>query len=759
METNNMLNKCVERYLSTAKGLPFFYGVSEKEYISTLAELKQVGLIEINISDFCKNSDKNPNISDIVDFFRTADVDYKTNKYVLVGFGDYLALRGKDEALSLLREFKSKTLGNARVVILLKYVNAQLKILLEEDIRFKERAICGSTEEIHTSIVVLQQSLNPADISVCNGIKGILKELSLGKIGIFYVKTKMIWEHSILPVDVISDSYSLIIRFVKAFDIPKQMGEDDKWDYLLNDLIKHAFSLDKVFNSYGYIEDKILDDIDIAFGLEYVNWLYFIFLKTRYNSINNQYLRFVLENTHKPEDFKSSLINSILLVKKDAPQFNIYYKERKKLVSIFDEADISLFVNKNAIDSSNGICRLTDNTIVEKEAIIKWVSTNGIVPDIECVYPALYYYLKEYVFDCGRHSASLTSYFSDYKKQKVLNTLYDGFEDIARDNSMLYAHLDTRDNVLSSISDKESSLLIWVDALGVEYLSLINWIAKEKCISVKTHIVRADLPTITSVNKTFYDNWTVSPKEKVSDLDDIKHKDKGGFDNDKCAYPIHLASELDVVQKVIGKAISNLNSHRVKKVIIASDHGASRLAVLCQHDEKYDTDTKGEHSGRCCSYFDGYDLTNSVAENGYIILTDYGRFKGSRSANVEVHGGASLEETVIPLIELTLKHGSKTEISVMNADNIIVDRKKGVSVELYVSDIKPNSELKIVINAKPYYPVSKIDDNHFMFELSDIKRSGNYSAQVYENQNLLDTILIHVKGAVGSSNSAFDDLF
>lgn len=100
------------------------------------------------------------------------------------------------------------------------------------------------------------------------------------------------------------------------------------------------------------------------------------------------------------------------------------------------------------------------------------------------------------------------------------------------------------------------------------------------------------------------------------------------------------------------------------------------MAVLSQHEEKYFTDTKGEHSGRCCKYFDDYDIDNSISENGYIVLTDYGRFKGSRAANVEVHGGATLEETVVPLIEFTLKSGADTEIRLINSNDIKVDRKK-----------------------------------------------------------------------------------
>jgi len=117
--------------------------------------------------------------------------------------------------------------------------------------------------------------------------------------------------------------------------------------------------------------------------------------------------------------------------------------------------------------------------------------------------------------------------------------------------------------------------------------------------------------------------------------------------------PIHLAKELDIISGVIEKAATKLALRQYKRFLIVSDHGASRLAVLRRKEEQYETDTKGEHSGRCCKLFEPYDLPFAAEENGYLVLADYGRFKGSRAANVEVHGGASLEEVVVPIIELT----------------------------------------------------------------------------------------------------------
>ena len=92
------------------------------------------------------------------------------------------------------------------------------------------------------------------------------------------------------------------------------------------------------------------------------------------------------------------------------------------------------------------------------------------------------------------------------------------------------------------------------------------------------------------------------------------------------------------------------------KAIIISDHGASRLAVLHETENIWNMETKGEHSGRCCKISEIDDKPDfAIEESGYWILANYDRFSRKRRANVEVHGGASMEEVAVPIIEITQK--------------------------------------------------------------------------------------------------------
>lgn len=751
-----MLDISVKNYLSTAKGMPFFYVVSNSEYKSTLEEFQQADVRVIRVSDFCKKPDKFPNPDDIKDYFRTADVDYKSNKYVLIGLGEFLALRGETEALKILRDFKSTTLGSARVILLLRFVGPQVEAIVGEDIRFKSRVYISNNCRGGTSVVNVKIDQGVGLVKE-DGIQSLIWTLEEGETGKLFVKTNLQLNDSMFSIESIEDSYSAIKALIQGFTLKKSLGEEEQWSRFLDDLRRNNYSISKFFEKYDFYSDIESDFAKRSFGYEYKNWLYFIFLKLNIDKLSNPYLRYVVERVDDFKNLKTETLNAIIYVKHTDKDFKFLYNARKKLLKEVAQSDIAVFIRQNEIYTDESIYKLTDNTPFERQAIIRWVSEHGVIEELEQIYPALFLYLKKYSFTCGKNSDKLTDYFERYKRQKIANKVDDGFEEYAQECSSLYAGLDTRANALMALGDKKSVYLYWIDALGVEYLSYIQELAKKKGLSIRIDIARAELPTITEINKDFFDTW-IGEKYKDSKLDDIKHHDVGEFDYRKCKLPIHLANELDVIENALDYATTQLAFHNCKKFVIASDHGSSRLAVLGQHAEKYETETKGEHSGRCCKYFEGYDLSNSVSENGYVILTDYGRFKGSREANVEVHGGCTLEETVIPIITLSLKNQTDVQVEIMKPGDLIIDRKNGVIVSIYISDVEMPNAVRMEIKGNSY-SAEQTDKTHYKFILGDIKRSGEYEASIFDGSNLVKRIKLHIKGAVGSAKTDFDDLF
>ena len=175
-----------------------------------------------------------------------------------------------------------------------------------------------------------------------------------------------------------------------------------------------------------------------------------------------------------------------------------------------------------------------------------------------------------------------------------------------------------------------------------------------------------------------------------------------------------------------------------KKAILVSDHGASRLAVIHETENMWEMGSKGEHSGRCCPKSD-VDIQPPFAteENGFWVLANYDRFRGGRKANVEVHGGATLEEVVVPIIEIT-KLDEDIEITILEKVINVSFRKKA-AIKLFS---KTELEDISVCVEGTFYKAEKLNNNIYIVNMPQLKKARQYRADVYVSNNLVVSGLI-----------------
>lgn len=671
-----------------------------------------------------------------------------------------MALRGSAFAEKILRRLDKTTLGTARVVLLLRCVTQQVNALQMDDNRIVEQNRLYIEENAVSSVTVTCTSyFSQKDVAI--GVKKLLHDLEDGLFRNIHAISALDFSQSLVPVSYIKTPFEAIQHVIPGVELTDSMGTTAQWEQFYQELLRCNGSLDKLFSRYDCADDFEEDIYEKCAGLEFKNWVFYISLKQNYDRIQNDYLAYVVANTDCYEDLRINLLTGIVHIPRSDGRFHNLYTERKKLVKGFPESEIAAFIRENQIDPMESIYRYTDNTKMEREAIISWVAQHGYIAEIEIIYPALAQYLGEYVFDCGGLSDELTKYFKQYRLMKVTNQITPEFLAQVEQNAqkLPYTHLETRDSAILRIPEKKDAFLYWIDALGVEYLSYIAILAKKKGLSIHVDIAYVELPTITSINKGFFEKWAGSKKEKEPRLDEIKHKEEGGYFYRPGQAPVHLASELEVIRKSIDRAATELAMHTCKTFVIASDHGASRLAVIHHQEEKYDTDTKGEHSGRCCKEFADADLPQAICENGYLVLADYGRFKNSRAANVEVHGGASLEEVIVPIITLSLKKQCDLIIELLNADEVYCDRRLGTTIQLYISDADNTQSISVVIDEKRYAAKGS-DKTHYEVNLYDMRRAKkNVSAAIYDGDDLIGTVHFDIKGKMATVNNDFDDLF
>lgn len=749
-----MMYTAIEQYYKSNLFKPFLVGLGDLELKDILSNFTNLGGVDIiRISDFCLSDDKKPDLDKLRETLRMADVNCSTNRIVFIGLGEYLALEGKQFATRFLNELISFNLGTAHVVFLLRGVSDSLKEIMRFDPRVKDRQLvlgdCLDTE------LVFNIASADLDYFSISGIKNALKLVEEAKESVIQFNTNNTFPDSCYPVSVMKSPYEVLKKKIGGFSLPMDCGTESQWEFLLDEYEKNG-SLNAVFENY----DFDLSSKSFHSGISSKGdraWLYYLYLIENKNNTSNRYLQFVLGQSHDLNDFRYRILHEISSVSHTSDDYWVFYKDRKYLISYFPDSDLAQFVSENRVDPNESIYKLTDNTLVEREEIIAEIAQHGLPNNLDLLYPDLDLYLQKYHFTDGSLSDFLTRYFDEYKHQKVQNELdpvfLDKVDELAIKRS--YNRLRTRDEIIDGV-EKDGSFLCWIDALGVEYLSFIVGLAKEKGLAISVDIGRASLPTITSKNKAFYEQWNENDKRKVEDLDDIKHHEKGGYKyGPSNKYAIHLAKELDIIKDVVNDAATQLGLHNYDRYIIASDHGASRLAVLRNKEEKYETDTRGEHSGRCCKSFAGWDIPFATEEDGFIVLADYGRFKGSRAANVEVHGGASLEEVLVPIVSLSLWD---TSIVIKLTDSVVkADYKTGITFTVFVN--KPVKKDLIIAYSGKKYEVNKVDDTHYKVSIPEIVRAGKYEFEIYLGANLVSNLEVTVKSKSASMNSDFDDLF
>lgn len=182
----------------------------------------------------------------------------------------------------------------------------------------------------------------------------------------------------------------------------------------------------------------------------------------------------------------------------------------------------------------------------------------------------------------------------------------------------------------------------------------------------KVSIVQATLPTETCYN----DQWKNidAPYKKLDKLDKLAHK---GVIDDPDYYSC-IEQQLAFVAS-IGKQVSALVEHH-HRVIITGDHGSSRLAARFFHSRDGIVPPKGAtvySHGRYCELgtesspdVPNTTLTKGSDEKRYICFSNYDHFRqpgfaaGADDDNAiygEVHGGATPEEMLVPVIVVDSK--------------------------------------------------------------------------------------------------------
>ena len=379
---------------------------------------------------------------------------------------------------------------------------------------------------------------------------------------------------------------------------------------------------------------------------------------------------------------------------------------------------------------------------------------------IQEIYPALFAYLS--------HSemfkdSDFERYFDAYKTYKLSNRL-------PEDEEIYFSDFDASNYpyryTLLSDSLTEDSVVLWIDALGAEWLSLLCWtLTKSGNGQIKSvGVAQACLPTETEYN----DQWNKmsSPHDKMDKLDKLAHK--GVVDNP--SYYACIEEQFTFIVSIT-KEIDKL-FQKYHRVIITGDHGTSRLAARFFHLREGAIAPAGSQvcsHGRYCLLRDVNIIADSnqvVSKdsngNQYLIYKNYDHFKQSGFAAAgdddnaeygEIHGGSSPEELLVPVVVFESTHemplravweNDSIKFSMKKAKPVVRFNKKITNLQANLGSVEGSCKA-LDKDQKEWLIV-------FSEKKSEVTKDFKYKIVIVADGHIVDMPPLEIKPALGGGD-------
>ncbi len=755
--------KSIDKYLDSDSHAPKLVDVPTRE-----DELELYGRYHITANkvkwahDFCK-SDMMPSYDKIMDNTTKED-----GNIFLFGLSTFLKLEGKGRIISVLKAMVDLN-PVGKLVIVSQACGEIIKKSFDKRLLDSYRVLVVDSDKTEKPVrfEFVERKLSANFELIAEGLNKADRLSEIGSDDDIIVRTshkKSDFPDSLADIKEISCTFDLLVQqFTDLSRLSKDVGTEGQWNYLYLQVVNNGGLSNYIDNKFGGTKNlaqslKSFKDYDAN-----DRWTLFIALMI-YGAPATTYLSEVIGRSNTVDELCGNLY--LLLLEKNwkGKEFKRVYEERKELLKgvCDDTVIVSDFCKRVIGKGADALYYLTNLSSQEREQIIWTLSRYAEdfdrkkLPEVlEIVYPQLANYLDKFDYK----DKLLNVYFNEYKYCKVTNRISDELRNMVEKQSVErdYNKLQPRATYVDKLAIDNHCKAYFVDALGVEYLSYIQALCHDNNLFMQVNIGRCNLPSITEFNKDFVNNFTAKGIKviDVKDIDDLMHE---GVTDDNYEYlkePIHISEQLQALDKLISSVIKTLNDGKTDRIFLLSDHGATRMVVINDKENKWEVSNKGEHSGRCCLVSELDDKPDNAAEeNEYWCLANYDRFKGGRMSGVELHGGATLEEVCVPIITVTRKE-DKIDCVVTDESKVItVSFKKKARIRLFISKELDNVSIRIE-NGDVHQP-SEVKDKYFYdFDIPEVKRAGTYHLNVYAGDNIIATGLTFEVKKEGASERKF----
>lgn len=546
-----------------------FVNVNNDSDLKSIKEHFEFGYRFINVAEDGK--DEMPKLDEICSIIESPD-----EVVFIEGISSYLRLRGQKRMQTELNQLLDAQ-SSSKAVILLYQCDDILHEAIGKDPRLESVILFvdGDRQELPKIIFVKDKVLDSVNYKYLCGISSVIKRIESVDSAEIYVKSHFSRDDFPESLYVIGEigSFFEIVRN----DFLSSLSVDD--ETLLNEEQWHKFAegCKKNSGAEGYFHKIFGDEHSVN---SYINsWaklsdekkvLLFISIKKDIVRCNNNILQLAISNCPRISDFPVHAYKSLLLCDQKGKDYWSLYEERRDLILAIGTSEhlANEYCNIVETKGASGLYFLTDLTKAERKLTIKLIALyadqierKDILSILKHTYKDLWAYLRKYDYKIK----DIEKYFDEYKWLKVENLISQSFlerVEIEAKERNFYRILPPRSEQLGKLK-KENSILYFLDALGVEYLSFIAQKAAELHLMMNVIICHSELPSITSMNKEFVDVFkqaNADVRDNIKELDDIKHSGTLEYNYAKSIYPTYLADELSIISDVLEKIDADITS-------------------------------------------------------------------------------------------------------------------------------------------------------------------------------------------------------
>ena len=223
----------------------------------------------------------------------------------------------------------------------------------------------------------------------------------------------------------------------------------------------------------------------------------------------------------------------------------------------------------------------------------------------------------------------------------------------------------------------------------MEWAGLLHTLLNGEDTECTLSLGRSELPS-----STFFNRGWMEEESVVRDFDHLAH-------DPEYQHPAFLWRELRLIQS-LAQQIHDL-CQAYPEVIVTSDHGLTRFAaqgerVACP--EGYTVHKYGRYAQPMAPSTPSVPPSGEwLNDNGCLVLAGRVLFAGGARPPGEVHGGATLEETLVPVLRVRRRRAMRPTVT-FRAEPLRPDLRGQMTLELELT--APVRELRLAVGGRIY---------------------------------------------------------